>query len=222
MDYEKIKNEEPDISKLKVIIFDFDDTLYSGGSWDNFYPTCYNFLASVGVGKDAAEVEYLFNTKYAKYHPITTKASVYFAEHDMDVNLLYDYFNKNIYDITSEKMQYMDYSLLKKLAKNYVLCMVTDSPENYIKHYAQMFGLDLSVFTKIYCNKHESSDFSKSFYISKCVSEMGAKPKEAVMIGDNFNADILPARNVKIQTKYVHSVKDTEEFVKKLIEAKKK
>lgn len=219
-EHKKIKQKLLDLTQVKAVIFDFDDTLYSGGDWSDFFDICTEFLVAKGFGNSKNEIFDMLEAKYPNIHNFGMRVCNYAKENGYDVNILYDYLNENIYDISNANFEFMDYAFLEKLSKLMPIYLVSNSPENYVKHYAKEFGINLNFFEKVYYNRHEGEDFSKLFYIKKCIELAGVLPEETLMVGDDLYSDIHFGKLAGCQTFYVTRAKDTEKLIKKLINSK--
>ena len=129
------------LQNIKAIIFDFDDTLYSNGDWSRYYDECLKYFEDYGYTDDGWMFYEMLKKKYPDIPNLGYKTCKYLKEIGGDVNFLYDRLNEHIYDITNPNLKFMDYSLLEKLSKKYSIYLISNSPENYIKHYAKLFGV---------------------------------------------------------------------------------
>jgi HAD superfamily hydrolase (TIGR01549 family) len=211
-----------DLTNIKAVVFDFDDTLYCGGNWSNYFVICSDFLAKYGLGKNANDVYNSLKEKYPNLKNFGMRVCNELKAKGIDVNLLYNYLNENIYDITNGNLEFMDYEELRKLSKLLPIYLVSNSPENYIKHYAKEFGIDLSMFKKVFYNLHEGEDYTKTFYIKKCISDAGILPSETLMVGDDETTDIEAAMNAETKTFLVQGIDDTKWVINSLIQLNQK
>lgn len=209
------------LQNIKAIIFDFDDTLYSNGDWSRYYDECLKYFEDYGYTDDGWKFYEMLKKKYPDIPNLGYKVCRYFKEIGGDVNFLYDRLNEHIYDITNPNLKFMDYSLLEKLSKKYSIYLISNSPENYIKHYAKLFGVDLNCFKMVLFNKHEGEDYSKGFYMEKCMKDAKTLPSETLMVGDDPYTDMLPAKNLKLNTFLVDDVSETEKLIKLLLKLKR-
>lgn len=214
------KNAILNLNNIKAIIFDFDDTLYSGGDWSKYIDTCLDFLVEGGYAKDKQEFYDMLKKNYPDYPNLGYRVCHYMKDNGGDINFVYNKFNEKIFDISSENLKFMDYSLLDKLSKKYPIYLISNSPENYIKHYAKLFGIDLAAFKKVFYNLHEGEDFTKAFYMEKCMQDAGSTRDTTLMVGDDFFTDIMPANELGINTYLVDDVTDTENLIKNLLKIK--
>ena len=133
-----------------------------------------------------------------------------------------DMLESKVFNMKSDKLRKMDYSLLNELAKYYKLYLISDSPKIYINFYLDDFKIDKNVFELIISNPFLEYDITKVPCMNECLKNAQVLASEALMVGDNYEIDILPAEKLGLNAAYVRSVEDTEALVKKLIEIKQK
>ena len=62
---------------------------------------------------------------------------------------------------------------------------------------------------------------TKTPYMKKIIDETGFAPNEILMVGDSYQNDIIPAKQLGMQTYLVNTVDETEYIFNKLASLKK-
>ena len=89
---------------------------------------------------------------------------------------------------------------LKKCSKLGNLYIVSNSHITEINQRAKLYGIDLSLFKKIYSNDDNSAEKDKGEFYKKIMEEEGLKPENVLVVGDKYKTDLLPARELEMNT----------------------
>lgn len=210
------------LKKIKCVIVDFDETLYSNGVWIDEaeffakYLDDRNLLPEVVGWKE--KTKYL-QKKYPTYH-IIKQIFAYLHENGVDDSDFRKFKHDNICEIRGEDTVFIKPQIIKELAKFYPVYILSDSDIPYIEFYLKEAGIDKKFFAGIYANTYDDEGYTKIPVMRRVLDETGLKPEEIIMIGDSQNSDIRPAKLVGFQTKHVKSVYETEELLQEFINLK--
>ncbi|MBQ7307568.1 MAG: HAD family hydrolase [Clostridia bacterium] len=214
----------------KVIIFDFDGTLYSGSEIFKYVPDYVlkyrrNFLVDltdeqyekvckenprfleVSVGRDVTAELYRLKEKYPDY-PISTKAFC-------DTQETY------VYDIYLEGAHIVDPKVVEKYCKNYSVYIVSNSARKHIKHYMDMFGIDINWFKEVISNQFLPDDPTKKPYYEYIIKKEGIKPENLYVFGDSPVSDLEPAIEINANGYFVNDSHKLDEIVSKALNENK-
>ncbi len=210
-----------DFDKIKIVIFDFDETLYSGGNWDNANAHFCKPLVRLGLFENTADAEKTLSKKYPEISDFYKKVIAFMEENGFEPKVFRDLLeHESVYDMVSDGLRKMNYDLLNELAKHYVLYIISDSPKIYVDYYLNFFGINRNVFKEVIINPFLTEDISKFPCMQKIVLDNNADVNEVLMIGDSQVADILPAKKLGIKFEHITSVEETENLVRHLIDTK--
>lgn len=190
----------------KIIIFDFDDTLYSGGikKADNYD---YNMLRSMfSELNDRAFDRLCKKYKIKDKNQITDDLCVEIAvkEGKDPFETISSYFEKN--DEKFERTpttKTISNEVLKTLKKlGYDIFVVSNSPQTAVVRNAMALGLDLSLTTIYgmpYRVPYDNFKHGNKVHRYKTILEKtGIAPENITVIGNSFEADIIPAMQLKM------------------------
>lgn len=205
------------VSKIKIVVFDFDETLYSGGDWSRYFRYCTGALIEKGLFEKPEDVFEEFAKYFDETERFGLRVAKYLKMKNMDIGFYRDYLNDHIYDIGLDHVEAIENKLLLELKKKYKVFMLSDSPRKHIEFYMDKFGFSKEAFDEIYLNTFREGDFSKSVYLKQIMEKYGVQPDEILMVGDSEISDIKPAKELSIQHFHVHSLDDTKNVVKLLL-----
>jgi len=196
--------------KIKCIIFDFDDTLYTGevwGNWPKFLTTCY--LQAL-PHKKSYDIPYEALLSGADFVDCLVKEGV-------SSKVFVKYQEENIYPFSTEDVRGVDSEVLKKLKPQCFLSIVSNSSVPYIKHYCKKLGIDLKLFDDVLQNEFLQKDMSKAVNYKKIMKKHKLQPEEILVIGDHYKNDILPAINLGMKSHLIDNVVELEEYLNTII-----
>lgn len=190
------------MKKTKVVVFDFDNTLYMGIDWTKEWADfCKNGLRFVFRDWDDSLFEKMIQKEnlinytsdgiikvIKKYQKNVEDWITYRTVNDCKLDL------SNIITISESELQ--------KFAKNYTLYIVSNSTQKDIHDMAFKFDIDLSVFKEIIINDYKSGAGKKTFY-EEIIKKEKIKPSELFVIGDSEKNDIIPALELGARGKVV-------------------
>ena len=189
------------INDVKAIVFDFDDTLYSGVDWEPWNKYCKK-VAKKLLGKNVV---------------VNTDEDIVknLIEQNKDVSTWLSCRDENGYKLDYSKAEAISNKLLQKLKKNYRLFIASNSSQKNIIETSKLLGIDLSNFEKIYVNQFDKNDYSKKPILNMLMKENDLVSSEVLMVGDSQNHDIHPAKDLGLHTMLVKDCKFTYSELKK-------
>ena len=210
------------LSNVKSVIFDFDETLYSGGDWSQYDKYVYDMFVEANIFKDFDEAERVLFENYPDEPDIGQRALKYCTDNGISTSLVSEYNESHFFDVGLSKVDRLDASKLVELSKFYPLYVVSNSSLQYVEKSAKILGIDCKIFKAMMTNKFDSNDITKTPNLKRVLEISGQKPEEILMVGDNAVLDIEPAKKLGLQTCWVKSVKDTEKIIEKLLKNKRR
>ena len=211
----------------KVFIFDFDGTLYSG---ENIYCNIHSFInnykrsflqnitdeeyekilkenpswSDAFSGADICEHIYLFIKKYPKLN--------------IKINEYRKWLLNVIEPVEIDKNQVVDIVFLKKLCEKFPVYIVSNSDIVHVKHYMNQIGINPAWFKSIISNQFIKRDRTKKHYYKDILTWENCTPKEAFVLGDSYNSDIVPAKKLGINTFHITDSRKIKDIVEDVID----
>ena len=207
------------LQKIKAVIFDFDETLYSGGDWSKYYNYCTGAFIKEGMFENAQQVFDELKRFCPTNENFGFRVAKYLKMKNIDIGFYRSYLNDNIYDFMTDNVTAVDDELLKLLKKKYKMFMISDSPKSHVDFYMDKFGLSQEHFDEVYLNSFREGDFTKKFYMNQIMEKHHLKPDEVLMIGDSALSDMKPAKELGLQHFQVFSTNDTKNIINSLLNA---
>ena len=198
-------------SELKCIMFDFDDTLYTGNVWGNWVEYLSKFYLQKFPNKKISDVPreaFYSAARFVDY--IVEKEGVSskeFVKYQEDV----------IYQFSTKKVRAIDLDLLRKLKSKYILTIVSNSSVPYIKYHSKELGIDLDLFDDIQQNNYLNEDRSKAVNYKDIINKYNLKPENVLVMGDSYSNDIVPALKLGMLCKHIDSVYEVEEYLNMIL-----
>ena len=208
------------LKKIKCVIVDFDETLYSYGnsSVEEYedYLVEHNLLPEIPDKHE--KIKYL-KSIYPNFHSIKV-IFAYLRDNNMDDSEFRAFYNSVVWDVRTKDTVFINPEIIKQLAKYYPIYIISDSAKVYLEFYLGEAKIDKSWFSGVYSNTYEDETYSKIPVMKRVLNETGFKPNEVIMIGDSEYSDIKPAKLLGLQSKHVKSVYETEGVLQDLINLK--
>ena len=191
----------------KVIIFDFDHTLYGGEVKikRNYY---YNMLRNAFDNLDNKQFKELLR----KYNIKDKKSLTSDIVVDISVKEGKDTFNKVSYYMAVNNEEFgktistktIDNEVFKSLVGDgYKLFIVSNSPQESVVRNAQALGIDLDLVTILGMPYRTPQRFarngSKMPRYQNILDVTNTKPQNAYVFGNSYVADILPAKYLNMR-----------------------
>lgn len=205
------------LNKIKCVVLDFDNTMYSYGEWANEDILTERFLHEQNLLPGIEnKVEYL-SKLYPQYH-IIQFVFAYLHDNNIDDSTFRKFNNENISEIRKPETVFIKPEIIKEISKKYKLFMISDSFKSYLLYYLDYAKINKDWFDDILQNQYDDEGYTKIPMMKTVLEQTGLKPEEIVMVGDSEKSDILPAKIVGFQTYHVKDVFDTEKFLNRLLE----
>ncbi|MCM1043855.1 MAG: HAD family hydrolase [Corallococcus sp.] len=184
-----------DFPLIKVVVFDFDETLYSHPQAQKFYVEYIKNAITDLSGhsqQEALEIikQYGFDKRGAKRVSFG-KTCKYFGVDENDWN---KYKVTHFFEVDYDTAQTVDNLLLKKLSQKYTLVILSNELLANVLYKARKLKIDLDVFDKIYAPDYDKgiASLSKKETYKQICADYGVTPQNVLAIGDRYQVDILP------------------------------
>lgn len=203
--FDKLSTKDFDISGLKAVIFDFDNTLYDnvdwGKEWAEFVLAKIEGLLSFLPKKEVKRLMGKYNL-HSTNGRLFEKAFNLFASGDTPLT------TKDFRNLTATFLYEPDWTgaktipneLLRELAKKYHLYIVSNSSESVIRFDCEKLGIDTTVFTEIIQNRFDPKDLSKKSDYLAVMKREKATADEILVVGDSNFYDIDTAKELGMNT----------------------
>lgn len=208
---------------IKVLIIDFDDTLWSipgHQAWKDYTEfsvvALSNLLAKRGVADPLAYIGEYGLSKTSEHFSTNNYSMLEYSDIILgDVRPWVRYIDKNFYHFDITLATVASPAILKKLAEKYTLYCVSNSPKRYLRYNAKRMNVDLSMFKKVISNPVDFRDATKRTAYANILKKEKIQPHQALAIGDSFRRDIVPAIELGMQSLLI---KDSSDFNEEMIE----
>lgn len=186
---------------IKVVIFDFDDTLYSDTNplpWKNFcIKTVEYFLKKLKVEDSENILNIVKNSGFSDRQLIKFIVSLGAKEKDVK-----DYMKShNIEGNAFENCKKVSNTTLRDFQQYFVMYIVSNSLETSVRANMAFLRIEPSFFKDIISNKEDS----KKKEYENIIKREGILPNELLVIGNSYSSDILPALEIGANGKVVTS-----------------
>ena len=202
----------------KVLILDYDGTLYKGSIWQDWGKYAHNFLI-LQFGVEGAEI-FRKRHGFKNFIIVGQEMASAFIKDFGSAKVFYDYQDKNNFVLDQPDIKFADVDKIKELKKYAKLYLVSNSPVSYIESNSKSHGFDTSIFDGIYSNQFNAEDVTK-FDVYKTIQEKeNAMPENVFVVGDSEENDMKPAKRLGFNTLLVKELKDLDNvklFVQKPI-----
>lgn len=186
---------------IKVIVFDFDDTLYKYLSWEGYDEFFINSVRK--LFPEFTDEEYNYYLK--KYDMINScrvseHAAVMLLDLHGSTKELVKMLKEVEYKCNWEEGKIFPQEILKELYKDYKMYIVSNSAKNNIKYVSKNMGINLKYFADILPNNFEKTDLSKTARLKEIIAKEKLPPQQILMVGDSAEYDLIPARKLGVKT----------------------
>ena len=206
----------------KVIILDFDGTLYSS-------PVVFDKLPNFITRHRREFLPRLSDEQYkrvAKENPEWCKlvAATEIAEYmymfkkkypEMTILLkdFYDWQNEHPDPLVLDGITTTSPEFLKRLCETFPTYIVSNSPYNHIALYMKKFNIDPAWFKKIVSNHFVAHDRTKKHYYEAILAKENCLPQNAYVFGDSVKNDLEPAQKLGMNICFVNEADKLEDAV---------
>ena len=187
------------MKKTKVVIFDFDNTLYNNVVYENWFNYCKIALKKLIKVIPKNVLTRLDNEEnFGDTQVIET-----ISKHGLHAKDWINYRRSHLrtFDVTNATC--VNDKVLKEFANKYSLYIVTHNQRFDVERVAKAIGVDLSLFKDILTNTFEDGLFSKKYLYNKIIEIEQVKPEQVFVIGDDFEHDIAPALEIGAKAKQI-------------------
>ena len=195
------------MKKLKVIIFDYDLTLYNVNErYHNNYWVGYTTDLINNITYDITLEE---RGKFLKKYNLNKNRSVEnFAKACTGMwgncERLLNYMMTHDFEQDYENMTFIDSEIIEKLSEKYNLYIISNAPStNIIRQLRDIAGINPNLFKEVLTNPHNKEDNTKAYVIKQIIAKENVNPDEVLMLGDNMEVDVIPAINIGVNAKLV-------------------
>lgn len=213
----------------KIIILDFDGTLYSGKNMFSEIPEFVNQNKRKMI-PNITDSEY---TQIVKENPTWADAwygndlarHIYgFIEKYPDFNIkikdFLDWEASCIEPVNINKNEVVDTKFLEQLCKDFHVYIVSNSLQNHIKHYMKILNVNYNWFAGVLSNRFMKKDMTKKPYYLKVLKKENCRPENIYVFGDSNKSDIVPAKELGMNGFEIPSATMIPEIVKKALNIK--
>lgn len=197
---------------MKTIIFDLDGTLYNfigdsfknSGLYDVVIKNTKDYI-SKQLNKTNIESQEIIDFIFKKYDNSISIG----LEKEFNINR-YDYFN-TVWNIEAKDYVEFDPKLegfLIGLKNNFNLVLLSDAPRVWINKVLQHLNIEKIFENSIYSGESNTrKELNNAF--EELIKKLDIKESECIVIGDQEDTDILPAKQIGIKTVYIGKNKST-------------
>lgn len=205
---------------IKVVVFDYDFTLYQIKAgytpiWDDYTEL---MLKDIFCDLDAKSFLAL-KEKYSLFppHSIEAVAKACLGEFN-SADKLVQYMFSHPYRQDYENMEFVRPELIEKFSCLANLYIVSNSPGNAIVgQLEKVAGIDTTLFKGIITNGHNPKENDKSLILKTILFEENIEPQELIMVGDNQITDIEVAKSIGVKTYLTKSLNDLDRLYELLL-----
>ncbi len=196
---------------IKVVAFDFDDTLYSGIDYKPWINFCKNAIWDILKFHSQNEFNKIQN--FVSKEKFSDKNIIAFIrEFGLNEQDWFKY--KDAQDRQDETLhveKVVSNEELNKFAKNHVLYVVSNSTRKAVFNNIEKLGINLSCFKEIITNPFIFGRESKQYLYKEILNKEKILPNELFVIGNSYNDDILPALEIGAKGQVVNNADFTYE-----------
>lgn len=207
-----------DFSAIKVIVFDFDETMYYSPtvreSYVNYIKTAV--MALSGCNENRAEKLMVQNgfTKENKFAPSFNSSLPNFG---ITRPAWDDYRRVHFFEIDYDTATIVDNEIYRKLAKKCNLYVVSNEMAENLRKKAERLGIDLAPFKKIVAPTFDGTvniSGGKVAAYSAIAEEEGLPPSQMLVVGDRMAVDVEPMLGIGGNGLFVANTDEIELFFK--------
>ena len=187
------------MNRTKVVVFDFDKTLYNNVVYENWFNYCKRALCEL-VQEVPADVLYILE----KQENIGDRKMIEtLVKSGMSAKDWIDYRRNHLRTFDVSDAEAIDKNVLQDFASKYTLYIASHNQRFDIDRVAKALGIDFTLFKDVLTNSFDDGLFSKKYMYNKIIEKEKIKPEELFVIGDDFEHDIQPALEIGARGKLV-------------------
>lgn len=184
---------------IKIVIFDFDDTLYSDKNPKPWRDYCLNAIE-------------FFLQKRSDYQQIMDEVLTrsfsdnqliaFLKNYDVREEIINDYFKTHqVEDGTFDNCTIVSDESLASFANHFKLFIVSNSKKESVVKNMSILNINPRYFIDIISN----TETSKTHAYQDIIKKHNISPEELLVIGNSYNSDILPALEIGANGRVVRS-----------------
>lgn len=202
------------MSKVKVIIFDFDGTLYCGEDFKKAPEYHRQVINTILADKDKLK---LFEEKYPKYYNMSSYKIAEALEKEFGMAKDYvEYERTHLFPLDLENITPINPDFLYELSQKIPLVIVSNSTFEHQRFYLNQFGIDLNIFSDFYKNTFDTPNGKGDYYL-EVAEKYNCKCDEILVLGDNYEPDILPAIKLGMRGYHVKNIDQVKDVINKVM-----
>ncbi len=207
------------MSKTKILIFDFDATIYQGEhifgeKWTQACVGVINYYFSHLTESEKRElyakydIPFNFDTSILKEKPAKYCLEILVGEGFTAADWTNYWHMYPFSEDWSLVTNIISNDMLKELSEKYKLYIVTNSYLSFLENYCKELNIDTSVFSGIYSNSTTrlGDNTRKDYYYNIILKKENVLPEQCIVIGDNYEADLVPAIELGMHTLFVDNM----------------
>lgn len=185
---------------IKTIIFDFDSTIYVGAEWEKWvYYVEQCFMSFLKDKKKYDEIK----EKYKISIETNPRKMVNIAKQEkFEAENVLEFLKSCVFLHDLDKLNFLSNDFFEVLKEKCSLYIVSMSLENHINFYLDSFQINKENFKGIISMDFVDETKSKGNNYQDIMKNENVQPQEILVVGDNFEVDILPAEKLNMKTLY--------------------
>lgn len=195
----------------KVVILDYDGTLYNGSVLDGWADYVEEFLTNY-IGKKEAK-EFLKRNNFKDFNIVGQSLASALIKEFGTAKVFYDHQDKHNYVLSAPDLKYIDSEKIKRLKNFANVYIVSNSPVNHVVNNSIKNGFDISFIDGIFANQFEPEDVSKTLIFKEIQAKENAEPEDVFVVGDSVKNDIEPAEKLGFNVFFVETIEDLEKVL---------
>ncbi len=187
------------MDNLKVIIFDFDETMYYSRDIKSYY---VNYIKKTLLHLTNLDEKMIFQLMKENGFLGDGETRVSFGKNCEKFGVTSqqwnDYRIDNFFEINYENAEILDNEIYDKLSEKYKLYIVSNEVYENVIFKANRLNIDLSNFEICAPRKSNINDykFTKQDIYKKIIEDNKIDVSQVIVFGDRYNVDILPLENL--------------------------
>lgn len=180
---------------IKTIVFDFDETIYIGYIGNPKKYDLYLVDTALGLGTyDKLSDKYGIRGRDIKDFVDASR------EEGLDYIKVVENFKRIIFRHKhTGDVKVLPNELFRKLREKYPIYIASMSQQNYLNNYFKVYGIDRENFVDV-LSMDLVKDKSKGDMLKRIKERENCHPEEILMVGDSLTHDIIPAKELGMQT----------------------
>lgn len=200
---------------IKVVVFDFDDTLYNTDVWYKWAKFCNDAIKKCLPSYTEQQIVDFVET-YDLMSACNGNAIAEALIKETGNDTAWEKLRDDLY-AEAKGVKFANNDIISKFSENFNLYIVSFSPVSFIEYYSNKYNFDLSNFKNILGNDESKCDNNKRKVFEQIIIENNIKPSEMCIIGDNYSRDIIPAKELGCEAIQVSNIDEISENLLKIV-----